>query len=41
LSGGVIQASGYNENGTIKYEAGKLDTPQTTTVGTAAHKQKW
>lgn len=33
LSGGVIQATGYNSNGTIKYEAGKLDVPKNTTIG--------
>ncbi|OJJ37583.1 hypothetical protein ASPWEDRAFT_67784 [Aspergillus wentii DTO 134E9] len=34
LSGGVIQASGYNNDGTVKYEAGKLALPNNTMIGT-------
>lgn len=41
LSGGVIQTNGYHEDGTVKYEAGKLETQQTTTIGRAAHKTVW
>lgn len=33
LSGGLIQATGYNEDSTVKYEAGELDLPQTTVIG--------
>ncbi|KAA8648184.1 hypothetical protein EYZ11_000552 [Aspergillus tanneri] len=33
LTGGMIQAVGYNTDGTVKYEAGKLELPKTTTVG--------
>ncbi|ODM19497.1 hypothetical protein SI65_04481 [Aspergillus cristatus] len=32
VSGGLIQAVGYNDDGTIKYEAGKLDTNNTRQV---------
>lgn len=41
LSGGVVQAVGYNEDGTIKYEAGKLDVPQNTTIGVDLGKVDW
>ncbi|KAH8429479.1 putative C2H2 finger domain protein [Aspergillus melleus] len=34
LTGGVIQAVGTLTDGTVKYEAGKLDIPKTHTVGT-------
>lgn len=40
LSGGVIQATGYNEDGTIKYEAGKLDMPNHTTIGVDLQKKR-
>lgn len=33
LTGGVIQTAGYNPDGTVRYEAGKIDLPKTTTVG--------
>ncbi|PLN79119.1 hypothetical protein BDW42DRAFT_195406 [Aspergillus taichungensis] len=39
LSGGVIQMAGFNPDGTVKYEAGKLDLTETTVVGT--NLRKW
>lgn len=41
LSGGVIQAAGYNEDGTIRYEAGKLDMPKTKTIGVDLQQVNW
>ncbi|KAF7596714.1 hypothetical protein BBP40_000142 [Aspergillus hancockii] len=45
LTGGIIQATGYNEDGTVKYESGKLELAQTTTVGKDLRQpigpQKW
>jgi len=41
LSGGMIQAIGYNEDGTVKYEAGKVDVPNNTTIGVDLEKGKW
>lgn len=45
LTGGVIQAVGTLTDGTVKYEAGKLDIPKTNTVGTSPrpnpHTVKW
>lgn len=38
LSGGVIQVAGFNPDGTVKYEAGKLDLTETTVVGTDLRK---
>jgi hypothetical protein len=44
LTGGIIQASGFNEDGTVKYEAGKLEL-NTTTVSKDLRQhsgtQKW
>lgn len=33
LTGGLIQATGYNEDSTVKYEAGELDLQRTTVIG--------
>lgn len=41
LSGGVIQANGYHEDGTVKYEAGQLKIQSTTTIGRTSHKRQW
>lgn len=41
LSGGAIQTSGYHEDGSIRYEAGKLEMPKTTTIGRSGHKTIW
>lgn len=41
LTGGMVQTSGYHHDGSIKYEAVKLDNPQTTTIGKTMHKTIW
>ncbi|RDW79245.1 putative C2H2 finger domain protein [Aspergillus mulundensis] len=41
VSGGMIQINGYNEDGTLKYEAGKLELRKTTTVGVDLEKVRW
>jgi hypothetical protein len=40
VSAGVIQATGYMPDGTVKYEAGKLELTKTTTIGVDLEK-KW
>ncbi|EAW14507.1 putative C2H2 finger domain protein [Aspergillus clavatus NRRL 1] len=40
MTGGLIQAAGYNPDGTVKYEAGKLDLTNATTIGVDASKFK-
>lgn len=40
LTGGVIQAR-YNDDNTVRYEAGSLDVPKTTTVGPRVRKTIW
>ncbi|KAF7118122.1 hypothetical protein CNMCM5793_007515 [Aspergillus hiratsukae] len=41
VSSGVIQAAGYMPDGTVKYEAGKLELTKTTTIGVDLEKNKW
>ncbi|KAL4903200.1 hypothetical protein BDW74DRAFT_180067 [Aspergillus multicolor] len=41
VSGGMVQINGYNEDGTLKYEAGKLELRKTTTVGVDLEKIGW
>ncbi|GFF83711.1 hypothetical protein IFM61606_07236 [Aspergillus udagawae] len=41
VSAGVIQAAGYMPDGTVKYEAGKLELTKTTTIGVDLEKNKW
>lgn len=33
VSGGLIQIAGYNEDGTIRYEASSLELHETKTIG--------
>lgn len=41
VSAGVIQAAGYMPDGTVKYEAGKLELTKTTTIGVELEKNRW
>jgi hypothetical protein len=41
VSAGVIQAAGYMPDGTVKYEAGKLELAKMTTIGVDLEKNKW
>ncbi|KAL4787971.1 hypothetical protein BJX76DRAFT_353766 [Aspergillus varians] len=41
VSGGLIQIAGYNEDGTMKYEAGEVELTETTTVGVDLDKIGW
>ncbi|KKK18335.1 hypothetical protein AOCH_005959 [Aspergillus ochraceoroseus] len=41
VTGGFIQMAGYNEDGTMKYEAGALDLPKTTRIGTDLRQVNW
>ncbi|KAL4889522.1 hypothetical protein BDV59DRAFT_210311 [Aspergillus ambiguus] len=41
LTGGLVQVAGYHEDGTVKYEAGQLELPNTTTVGVDLNKKDW
>ncbi|KAF7183947.1 hypothetical protein CNMCM7691_004437 [Aspergillus felis] len=41
VSAGVIQVAGYMPDGTVKYEAGKLELTKTTTIGVDLEKNKW
>lgn len=41
MSGGVIQAAGYHDDGTIRYEAGELSVPKKKTVGVDLQQVDW
>lgn len=41
VSGGVIQAAGYHDDGTIKYEAGELSAPKKKTVNVDLQQVDW
>lgn len=41
VSGGMIQIAGYNDDGTMRYEAGKVDLQKKTTVGVDLDKIGW
>ncbi|KAL2829193.1 hypothetical protein BDW59DRAFT_178538 [Aspergillus cavernicola] len=41
VSGGMIQMAGYNDDGTLRYEASKLDLQKTQTVGVDLNKIGW
>ncbi|KAL5335421.1 hypothetical protein BJX70DRAFT_390702 [Aspergillus crustosus] len=41
ISGGTIQITGYNEDGTLKYEAGKINLTKKITIGVDLNKVDW
>jgi hypothetical protein len=41
ISGGIVQAAGYHEDGTMKYEAGKINLEEKTVVGPNLESMKW
>lgn len=41
VSGGMIQMAGYNEDGTLKYEAADIDVLKKTTIGVDLDKVGW
>ncbi|KAL3478690.1 hypothetical protein BJX99DRAFT_256340 [Aspergillus californicus] len=41
ISGGMIQMAGYNEDGTMKYEAANIDVQKKTTIGVDLDKVGW
>ncbi|KAL4871106.1 hypothetical protein BDV12DRAFT_194752 [Aspergillus spectabilis] len=41
VSGGILQITGYNEDGTLKYEAGKVDLPKKKNIGVDLNKVEW
>ncbi|KAL4807592.1 hypothetical protein BDV18DRAFT_103522 [Aspergillus unguis] len=41
VSGGMIQIAGYNDDGTMRYEAGKLELQKKTTIGVDLDKVRW
>ncbi|KAL4994342.1 hypothetical protein BDV10DRAFT_189150 [Aspergillus recurvatus] len=41
VSGGMIQISGYNEDGTMRYEAGNLEVRKTKSIGVDLDKVGW
>ncbi|KAI9368684.1 hypothetical protein BJX61DRAFT_546291 [Aspergillus egyptiacus] len=41
VSGGMIQMTGYNEDGTMKYEAAQIDLEKKTTIGVDLNKVGW
>lgn len=41
VSGGLVQIAGYNDDGTVKYEAGKLELQKKITIGVDLDKFGW